>query len=550
MNLKTQGGKMKFSISISLRLILLLTLSLILINCIYFIAPASESINVKDYIEQYNFPAIIQMYLKPLEELDQYEKEFIDLLQGLPEDKQKDYAKNVYKHKILTPELLEKIKKEKTAEKPVIIDDKISLKEIEGLTYKQESFIDRLKDRKIDLASVEADIKLALGIIGKYPDWFDAYSSISGGQYKAEALLNLVKIAREIEPEIGMSTESFLDKYCELVSTASNRMIVFYNARCGSKTGPLVDEKLDEEEFNLVKGHIRYLVEKNEKKELALNIAEPKKMNSLPINDFKEMELWKSLDMQKMALNSIVLPYQLFTLKITSSGKITSIDTEISDKYFISDSSKQLENAINNQELAEKYYNKLEDILTSKNTLNSYLKKATTWLINGPGFNDNGVFVPDGNIGEKNSAKSIPYHFAKFLSKSDDWSKLNLAAVNMIISKYRNKIKGDCNEHTNTIQYMMYVLGLPSWGIDVSYIKQKYIKKKIGHRDIMISIPDTTLKNAEKKFGKLIKYENAISPFYPSETQIKKVLNPITVVNIILPGDYYREVIKYSYLRR
>lgn len=66
----------------------------------------------------------------------------------------------------------------------------------------------------------------------------------------------------------------------------------------------------------------------------------------------------------------------------------------------------------------------------------------------------------------------------------------------------------------------------------------------------MISIPNTTLKNAEKKFGKLMKYENAISPFYPNETQINKVLNPITVLNIILPGDYYREVIKYSYLRR
>ena len=536
---------MKPSINLSFRLLVLI-LSLILINCIYLIAPTSESINVTDYIKQYNFPTIVQMYLKPLEELDQSEKEFIDLLQGLPEDKQKDYAKEVYKNQSLTPELLEKIKQEKTAKKPVTIDDKISLKEIEGLSYKQESFIDRLKDRKIDLAGVEADVKLALGIIGKYPEWFDAYSSISGGQYKAEALLNLVKIAREIEPEIGMSAEIFLDKYCELVSTASNRMVVFYNARCGGKTGPLVDEKLDEKEYNLVKNHILYLVKKNEDKKLALNIAEPNKMNPLPVNDFKEMELWKSFNMEKMALNSIVLPYQLFTLKITSKGKITSVYTKTSDWSFINDSSKQLENAINNQKLTEKYYNKLEYILTSKNTLNSYLKKATTWLINGPGFNDNGVYVPDGNRGEKNSAKSIPYQFAKFLSKSDDWSKLNLAAVNMIMSKYRSKVKGDCNEHTNMVQHMMYVLGLPSYGIHVA--RSKYSGK--SHRDIMISIPNTTLKNAEKKFGKLMKYENAISLFYTSETQINKVLDPITVVNIVLPADYYRGVIRSYDLRR
>ena len=549
MILKTQGGKMKSSIK--LRLLLVLILSLILINCIYLITPASKSINVNNYIQQYNFPVIIQMYLKSLGELDQPEKEFIDLLQGLLEDKQKDYAKDVYKNKGLTPELLEKIKKEKTAEKPVTIEDKISLNEIEGLTNKQESFIDRLKDRKIDLVSVENDVKLALGIIGKYPEWFDVYSSISGGQYKAEALLDFVKIAREIEPEIGMSAESFLDKYCELVSTVSNKMVVFYNARCGSKTGPLVDEKLDEKEFNLVKDHILYLVKKNEDKKIALNIAEPNKMNPLPINDFKEMELWKSLNMEKMALDSIVLPYQLFVVEVTSKGKITSLDENGTNKVFVSNSSDQLKNAINNQELAEKYYNKLEEILTNKNTLNSYLKKATTWSTKSyQGFKNNGVYTPDGTRGEKNSAKSVPYQFAKFLSNSNDWSKLNLAAVNMIMSKFKKNIKGDCTESTDMIQYMMSVLGLPSHKIIVGNFKKGFYTTNPVHADIMISIPDTTLKNAEGKFGELIKYENAISPFYPNETQINKVLNPITIVKVLLAADYYRGVTKsYDLIR-
>ena len=128
---------MKSSINLSLRLLLVLILSLILINCIYLITLSSESINVMDYIQQYNFPAIVQMYLKPLEELDQSEKEFINLLQNLPEDKQKDYAKDIYKNKSLTQELLEKIKQEKTAEKPVTIDDKI-----DKITQKPEDPVD------------------------------------------------------------------------------------------------------------------------------------------------------------------------------------------------------------------------------------------------------------------------------------------------------------------------------------------------------------------------------------------------------------------------
>ncbi|MBU4493541.1 MAG: hypothetical protein KKA61_04170, partial [Nanoarchaeota archaeon] len=51
---------------------------------------ASEPLTVKKYIQQnnYNLSSIFQLYLKPLNEngLDNYEKEFIDLLQGLPED--------------------------------------------------------------------------------------------------------------------------------------------------------------------------------------------------------------------------------------------------------------------------------------------------------------------------------------------------------------------------------------------------------------------------------------------------------------------------------
>ena len=71
---------------------------------------ASETIGVKDYIKG-KFPVIFNNYLAPLGELDEYEKEFIDLLQNLPEEEQKNFAKEVYNNGF-SKEILEKIKKE------------------------------------------------------------------------------------------------------------------------------------------------------------------------------------------------------------------------------------------------------------------------------------------------------------------------------------------------------------------------------------------------------------------------------------------------------
>jgi len=79
-----------------------------------FSAVYSQTINVKDYIKD-KFPSIFSFYLSSLEDLDSYEKEFIDLLEKLPEEKQEYYAKEVYKNGF-SLELLEKLKKEKTFE--------------------------------------------------------------------------------------------------------------------------------------------------------------------------------------------------------------------------------------------------------------------------------------------------------------------------------------------------------------------------------------------------------------------------------------------------
>jgi len=67
-----------------------------IIIILLFLTISSQAINVKDYIKD-KFPSIFGFYLSSLEDLDSYEKEFIDLLQKLPKEEQEYYAKEVYK---------------------------------------------------------------------------------------------------------------------------------------------------------------------------------------------------------------------------------------------------------------------------------------------------------------------------------------------------------------------------------------------------------------------------------------------------------------------
>jgi hypothetical protein len=92
---------------LSLFLITFMLFCLILLNTSFIFA--SETIEVKDYIKG-KFPVIFNIYLSSLGELDEYEKEFIDLLQNLPEEEQKNFAKEVYGGGF-SKDILEKMKK-------------------------------------------------------------------------------------------------------------------------------------------------------------------------------------------------------------------------------------------------------------------------------------------------------------------------------------------------------------------------------------------------------------------------------------------------------
>lgn len=106
--------------------ILLIAMSILIVfSTLIF---ASETIDVKDYIKG-KFPVIFNIYLSSLGELDEYEKEFIDLLQNLPEEEQKNFAKEVYNNGF-SKEILEKIKKGDIVTKP---ETEIEEKDIEEL---------------------------------------------------------------------------------------------------------------------------------------------------------------------------------------------------------------------------------------------------------------------------------------------------------------------------------------------------------------------------------------------------------------------------------
>lgn len=109
-----------------------------------FSAVYSQTINVKDYIKD-KFPSIFGFYLSSFEDLDVYEKEFIDLLQKLPEDKQEYYAKEVYKNGF-SPELLKNVKEGKTIQAPTSKPALSSLpKQKEESTENLPSIIKRIK---------------------------------------------------------------------------------------------------------------------------------------------------------------------------------------------------------------------------------------------------------------------------------------------------------------------------------------------------------------------------------------------------------------------
>jgi len=139
---------------------LLLIIIIISISCLSLTVSSSQTINVNDYIKD-KFPPIFRFYLSSLQDLDPYEKEFIDLLQKLPKEEQEYYAKEVYKNGF-PPELLKSIKEGKTFTTEELFESEEKEKKDSDHAYEAykqaQIFIDK-KEYKKALPYLEIAIK-------------------------------------------------------------------------------------------------------------------------------------------------------------------------------------------------------------------------------------------------------------------------------------------------------------------------------------------------------------------------------------------------------
>jgi tetratricopeptide (TPR) repeat protein len=129
---------------------LLLITIIISIFCLSLTVSSSQTINVEDYIKD-KFPSIFSFYLSSLQDLDSYEKEFIDLLQKLLKEEQEYYAKEVYKNGF-SPELLKNIKEGKTFTTEELFEQENKGKKDSGYAYEAynqaQFFIDKREYKK------------------------------------------------------------------------------------------------------------------------------------------------------------------------------------------------------------------------------------------------------------------------------------------------------------------------------------------------------------------------------------------------------------------
>ncbi|MBA7587221.1 hypothetical protein ES708_29240 [subsurface metagenome] len=153
---------------------------------IFSISIFAETIDVKDYIKG-KFPSIFSFYLSSLENLDSYEKEFIDLLQKLLKEEQEFYAKEVYKNGF-SLELLKSIKEGKTIQVPTIRSTLPSLpKQKEESTENLPILIKRIEPSTVIIFTYDNNgIFLRLGsgfFINQNGDVITNYHILQGASY-------------------------------------------------------------------------------------------------------------------------------------------------------------------------------------------------------------------------------------------------------------------------------------------------------------------------------------------------------------------------------
>ena len=197
---------------------------------------AFGTIDVKDYIKG-KLPSVFSFYLSSLEDLDSYEKEFIDLLEKLPEEEQKYYAKEVYKNGFSLG-LLEDVKEGKIIKVPTSnpVLPKVKEKSIESLP----SLIKRIKPSTVIIFAYDDKgkfLKLGSGFfISQNGDVITNYHVIQGAS-SAE-----IKTADEKTYPITNIVAG--DEQNDIIRLSVNILSQYVHPLSLSKTIPEVGERI------------------------------------------------------------------------------------------------------------------------------------------------------------------------------------------------------------------------------------------------------------------------------------------------------------------
>ena len=229
---------------------ILLTVVSILIIFSVALMFASGAIDVKDYIKG-KLPSIFSFYLSSLEDLDSYEKEFIDLLEKLPEEKQEYYAKNVYKNGFS----LELLKEVKDGKKVQIPTSNLPIIPQEKPVGSSPSFINIPQDKLIEsLPSLIKKIKPSTVIIFTYDDKGEFLKLGSGFflSQSGDVITNYHVIQGASSAEIKTADEKIYpitdivagDEQCDLICLSVNIPSQFVYPLSLSKTIPEVGERI------------------------------------------------------------------------------------------------------------------------------------------------------------------------------------------------------------------------------------------------------------------------------------------------------------------
>jgi len=222
-----------------------------------FSAVYSQTINVKGYIKD-KFPLTFKLYLSSLEELDEAEKEFIDLLEQLPPEDQYLYAKKIYKEGF-NPQMITEIKEalQNVHSKEYVLDvfywgmsNQEAENILKGKDFKQSWILHR---NTVSIKGKEYDYEIRLDSLDYYGNIGKVNLPVVLGFYKDE----LVQVFCFFPDDTYENLNDYIKEY----EVLKKCLVEKYNTLAEEGINWKKDEYRDKPEkwgLAILKGHLSY----------------------------------------------------------------------------------------------------------------------------------------------------------------------------------------------------------------------------------------------------------------------------------------------------